>query len=425
MRKIFSLITALCLTFPLYAQDIIVPGVPVVSVAEAVEIGMALGNNASTDSEYAVEGYVINAGSFSLMHRNQCWYMADDANAESSNFQAYNCYPIDNGDTIKVLNGDKVSVTGKIKKYVKNETVIIEIERGDASFIEKTAGDHTVYTMVGGVTVGRALEIGAELENNGVTVNQYAIRGYISAIDVPFSVEHKNQSFWVTESANSTAASNADGAFYVYRGKPETGEALPVGTKVEFVTTIKKYVPAGGGDPVIENADQNIMIYVLTEGPQDNADVVFTSTDFYGQGTQATEDTPGSAVSATKEGVTFSCNNAYGDQYAVRCYATGLVSITSTTEQIGKLVFEFVSANNKYYTGGLENEIVVNDMEWSQTLVSQARMSTVKVFFGEFENPEGIESVTLTDQAQKILHDGQLYIIRDGMLFTVQGTRIR
>ena len=68
MRKFFSLFTALCLTLTLSAQDIIVPGVPVVSVAEAVEIGMALGNNASTDSEYAVEGYVINAGSFSVMY---------------------------------------------------------------------------------------------------------------------------------------------------------------------------------------------------------------------------------------------------------------------------------------------------------------------------------------------------------------------
>ena len=423
MRKFFSLFTAFCLTLTLSAQDII-PGIPIVSVAEAVAIGMELGDNTSTESEYAVEGYVINAGSFSLMHRNQCWYMADDANAESSDFQAYNCYPIDNGDTLKVLNGDKVSVTGKIKKYVKNETVIIEIERGEAVFIEKTDGDHTVYEMVGGVTVGRALEIGATLDDNAVSVNQYAIRGYISAIDIPFSVEHKNQSFWVTESANSTAASNAEGAFYVYRGKPENGEALAVGTKVEFVTAIKKFVK-NGGEPVIENADQNITIYVLTEGPQDSADVVFTSADFYGQGTQATEDTPGSAVSATKEGVTFSCNNAYGDQYAVRCYATGVVSITSTTEQIGKIVFEFVSANNKYYTGGLDNEIIVNGMEWNQTLVSQARMNTVKVFFGEFENPEGIESVTLTDKAQKILRDGQLYIIRDGMLFTIQGMRIR
>ena len=197
-------------------------------------------------------------------------------------------------DTIRVLNGDKVTLVGKIKKYVNTKTqqTIIEIERGNASFIEKTDGDHTVYSMVAGVTVGRALEIGAALEDGGTTINQYAIRGYISAIDIPFSAEHKNQSFWVTESDNSTAASNADGAFYVYRGKPETGEALEVGTKVEFVTTIMKYVKSGQ-EPVIENADQNIEIRVLTEAPEDAADVVFTSADFFGQGTMATEETPG------------------------------------------------------------------------------------------------------------------------------------
>lgn len=419
MKKLFSFIITAALSFSVYALE-----PPIVNVAQAVEIGMGLEAGASTDVEYEVNGYVINAGSFSLMYMNQCWYMADDATATTSDFQAYNCYPIDNGDTIRVLNGDKVTLVGKIKKYVNTKTqqTIIEIERGNASFIEKTDGDHTVYSMVAGVTVGRALEIGAALEDGGTTINQYAIRGYISAIDIPFSAEHKNQSFWVTESDNSTAASNADGAFYVYRGKPETGEALEVGTKVEFVTTIKKYVKSGQ-EPVIENADQNIEIRVLTEAPEDAADVVFTSADFFGQGTMATEETPGSAVSATKDGVTFSCNNAYGDQYSVRCYTEGVVTISSFAEPIGKLVFEFVSANGKYYTGGLENEIIVNAQEWTNTMASQARMSKIKVYFKE--NNEGLENVVLADKTQKVLIDGMIYIIRDNKLYTIQGIRVR
>ena len=420
MKKLFSFIITAALSLSVYALQ-----PPVVNVAQAVEIGMGLEAGASTDVAYEVTGYVINAGSFSLMHMNQCWYMADDATATTSDFQAYNCYPIDNGDTIRVLNGDKVTVFGKIKKYVNTKTqqTIIEIERGDASFVEKTDGDHTVYSMVAGVTVGRALEIGAALEENGTTINQYAIRGYISAIDIPFSAQHMNQSFWVTESDNSTAASNADGAFYVYRGKPETGEALEVGTKVEFVTTIKKYVPQGGGDPVIENADQNIEIRVLTEAPEDTANVVFTSADFFGQGQQATEETAGGNVTATKDGVTFTCNNAYGDQYSVRCYAEGVVTISSETEMIEKLHFEFVSAYGKYYTGGLENEIIVNAQEWTNTMVSQARMSKIKVFFKE--NNEGLENVVLTDKTQKVLIDGMIYIIRDNKLYTIQGIRVR
>ena len=422
MKKIFSFL-AICF----FSVSVFALSAPAVNVAEAIEIGMALEAGATTDVVYEVTGYVINAESFSLMYHNQTWSMADDANAASSDFKAYHCFPIDNGDTIKVLNGDKVTVVGKLKKYVNNNTqkTLIEIEQGDASFVEKTDVDHTVYEMTAGVTVGRALQIGAALGDNETTVNQYVIRGYVSAIATPFSSQHKNESFWVTESDNSTAASNDEGAFYVYRGKPETGEELVVGTQVEFVTTIKKYVPEQG-DPVIENADQNIVIRVLVEAPEDSADVIFKGEDFYGLGQMATEETPGGTVSVTKNGVTFLCNNAYGDQYGVRCYAGGEVTISSDTKAIEKLVFEFSSANGKYYNGGLENEIEVNAAQWTNTMASQARMNKIKVFLKETEEPnEGIENVILTEQVQKVVVEGVLYIVRDGKMYNLQGMQVR
>ena len=39
--------------------------------------------------------------------------------------------------------------------------------------------------------------------------------------------------------------------------------------------------------------------------------------------------------------------------------------------------------------------------------------------------PEGIENVTLTEKAQKVVIDGVLYIIRDNKLYNVQGTQVR
>ena len=239
--------------------------------------------------------------------------------------------------------------------------------------------------------------------------------------------------------------------------------------------------------------------------------------------------------------MTFTCDNAYGDgQYGVRCYQGANVSITSAEQQIGKIVFEFATVNGKYYNGGLDEEIVVNGMEWSATgLASQARMNKIKIYFGEYEQPvvdtltaaealaaaqalevgatqkvvckayianvktpyneeygnitvfltddptstygdiqayrakcsaedgaaiaehdlvliegnvthtqneagtkdyyevasgaqlkllqkaEGIENITLTEKAQKVVVDGVMYIIRDNKLFTVQGTEVR
>ncbi len=365
------------------------------TVAEAIALGMALDSMGVSEEIYAIEGYVINPGAFSLLYKNQSWYMADDATAAASDFQAYNCFPIQNNDTLKVLAGDKVQLVGKLKKYYNKNAAqyIIEVEKGNASFISMAEGDHTVVVTTEEITVAQALEIGNALAAGGVTEKQYKIRGYVSAINVKasdaYSDQYKNQSFYVADDATSTAASNADGAFYVYRGKPETEAEIPVGTLVEFTCTIKKYVPAQG-DPVIENADQNIVITILSDVPVDDADVVFDKDDFAGQGQAATQTTPGGAVSATKSGVTFTCDNAYGDgQYGVRCYQGGNITISSTEQQIGKIVFEFATVSGKYYNGGLDEEIVVNGMEWSATgLASQARMNKIKIYFGEYEKEE-------------------------------------
>lgn len=108
-------------------------------------------------------------------------------------------------------------------------------------------------------------------------------------------------------------------------------------------------------------------------------DVVISGADFAGQGTSST----GSEVSATVGGVTFTCDKGYSDDAhsTLRCYKNGVITITSETEQIGKLVFQFYSS----YTGDLNTEVAVNAKEWSYTLTSQARIEQVAIYFGSVE----------------------------------------
>ena len=108
-------------------------------------------------------------------------------------------------------------------------------------------------------------------------------------------------------------------------------------------------------------------------------DVVISGADFAGQGTSNT----GSPVSATVGGVTFACDKGYSDDAhsTLRCYKNGVITITSETEQIGKLVFQFYSS----YTGDLNTEVAVNAKEWTYTLTSQARIEQVSIYFGEVE----------------------------------------
>lgn len=109
------------------------------------------------------------------------------------------------------------------------------------------------------------------------------------------------------------------------------------------------------------------------------ADAVFTGEDFLGQGTSGT----GSAVTATKNGVTFSCDKGYSDDAnkTLRCYKNGVITITSETEQIGMLKFKFYSI----YTGDLANEVVVNTKSWTYTLTNQARIEKLEIYFGTYD----------------------------------------
>ncbi len=70
----------------------------------------------------------------------------------------------------------------------------------------------------------------------------------------------------------------------------------------------------------------------------------FTPSNFTGQGTSGT----GSAISATVDGVTFSCDKGYGAAQ-IRCYSGSKITISSTNT-ITAIFFTFSDSR----TGGLE-----------------------------------------------------------------------
>ena len=229
----------------------------ILSIAEAVQIGMALDSMATSAETYTIEGYVINAGAFSSQFKNQNWYMADDPNATSSDFYAYRCYPIDGTDTVEVHNGAKVRMTGKLQKYYDRTKSVYVVE------MKTTPATILVKSQIDTITVAQALEIGVTLAENASTAKQYVIRGYVTSITTPFDEQYGNQTFYIADDINSTADSYATGGFQVYRGKPVTGKAIAVGALVELTTAIKNYRGI-----IIESAETNVPVTVLEEGPE-------------------------------------------------------------------------------------------------------------------------------------------------------------
>ena len=99
----------------------------------------------------------------------------------------------------------------------------------------------------------------------------------------------------------------------------------------------------------------------------------FVPTDFSGQGTSGS----GSAISATKSGVTFACDKGYGTTQ-IRCYSGGKITISSS-ENITSIAFTFSGT----YTGGLEASYTdLSTASWEKTLSSQARIMECTVTYG-------------------------------------------
>jgi hypothetical protein len=211
--------------------------------------------NAETVGLYIVTGYVTETNG-TVSRGQQCFWM-DDVKGEAKTLQGYWCNIPEGEDALTV--GDKITLTGHILNY--NGTP--EIKNGDVAILERSG---VVPADPIEVSVAEALAIGETLEAGQVTTDKYIITGYVSVVtgkETDFDT-YGNQTYWITDEKGSTAASNEEGAFYIYRGAAD--EAVQAGYKVQIVTPIKNY-----NGTVIES-DSNMPVVILEKGgavPQD------------------------------------------------------------------------------------------------------------------------------------------------------------
>ena len=335
--------------------------IEVSNCATAAQAALSVsGNNVEYNdgAEYTVTGYVTSIQT-PWANGIMTFWMADAADGGNV-LEAYKCAIANQTDAPNV--GDKVSVTGKLTKYnttpefAQGCTCAI-VQRSDApqNLGKKTIAEFLALKNAKDTCILRGAIANIKMDNSDpMLYNKY---GNFDLVD-------------------------ATGTVYIYGLLTPDGQAQQfreMGLNAGDSITVKAIYTEYQGNPQVANA------ILVEEGVVEDADVVFTSADFNGQGTSST----GSEVTATKNGVTFTCNKAYGDgQYGVRCYKNSNVSIISESEQIGKIVFEFATVSGTYYNGGLPDEIVVNGMEWSaEGLSSQARMNKIMIYFGEAEGP--------------------------------------
>ncbi len=203
-----------------------------ITVAQAIELVSAMGDGKTSTHEFTVEGYVVNAEEFSWAFASQLFFLADDAaNSGSQVFEAYYCYGMENDARIALINGDKVQLTGHLRKYVKDANVTPEISNAPAVVVEKAAGDRPAKPEAQEITVAQALAIGANVADKQTTTEYYSITGYITKFI------GSDGSFWMADAADG--GSDKATAFEVYKGVSEA--VLQVGDKVNIFTRIKNY----------------------------------------------------------------------------------------------------------------------------------------------------------------------------------------
>ncbi len=206
---------------------------------QALEIGKALADNATTDVEYRVVGIVSYANDYNTQYGSQTFSMSSDGSDSKSNFKAYQCNLAAPG----VVVGDSVAVTGKILKYVSGSNTTIEIKQGT---VEILGGDvpPTPPTPAGDViTPEQALEIGKALADNATTDVEYRVVGIVSYAN-DYNTQYGSQTF-----SMSSDGSDSKSNFKAYQCNL-AAPGVVVGDSVAVTGKILKYV--SGSNTTIE-----------------------------------------------------------------------------------------------------------------------------------------------------------------------------
>lgn len=406
MRKFFAFVAAACMAMTMNAE--------VLTVAQAITLGNALEDNAQTDT-VEVQGYAVNVAKYDVGFGNQEFYLADDATSTSKDLMAFRAKPTKNDQPYPVLAGDKVILRSVIKKYVKNEETPAQLELmyPTVNFVEEVPGDRSIGEVTT-ITVTEALTIGSALASGATTDDTYDIVGYISQIDDDsYETSYKNMTFWITDVAGSSAATNADGAFEVYRGKPD--QHLELGDKIQITTKIQKY---SKGD-VIESVS-GATVKFLEKGDAPTPEAINVN--------QAVE-----IALALGDNETTTAN------YAVSGYVAKVYEEFNT--QYNNLSFYMTDDPTSTY-GDLQCRRAKMSAEEGPTLAAGDKVLIVGKLTNNFYNDKNtpqiyqgqatiewksaIENILLNDsKINKVIVDGVMYIVRDGKMFDVRGAQVR
>ena len=219
-----------------------------ITCAEAVELCGKLTDGAQSVETYVITGYITDV--FDKISNNQQSFWLADTKDGGKLVQAFWANLPEGVEKFTV--GSKVTITGKLLKYVKPDgTVITEVKNPTVVIKEQGGGDEP-GTEATKVTCAKAVELCKALADNASSAETYAVTGYIT--DVFGEPSRNQQTFWIADTKDGGKVFNA-----FYANLPEGVEKFVVGSKVTITGKLFKYVKEDGTVTLeMKNADVTI-----------------------------------------------------------------------------------------------------------------------------------------------------------------------
>ncbi len=240
------------------------------TVSEALAFVSSLEAGKTTDDDYCVTGIICAIKyTFNAQYGTATFFISEDGNPESEQFQIYSCYYFENqpwkdGDQ-QIEIGDEVVVKGKMINYNGNtpetaskQAYLASLKKsGPGSRLRPFTADEATDFIMNNLEVGQS------------TDDEYYIAGEIVRIDNPeknlFNAEYGNASFYIADDDDP-----ANTQFYVYRtyylGNRKWVEGdtqIQEGDQVVVCAKLTKYKDNKTGNIIPETVQKATYIYSL------------------------------------------------------------------------------------------------------------------------------------------------------------------
>lgn len=385
MKKLFSLCAAVLAAFSMSAT------VTDMTCAEAYAAALALQSGETGTDTVSIVGYVTNTNG--NVSRGQQTFWMDDQPGTTQTFQSYwGNLPADDLTPLNV--GDKVKIVGFLMNY--NGTTA-EMKNGAVTILERV----TITRDTTEVSICDAIAIGEALNADDVSDDYYIVRGVVTAANA-YNGTYNNQTFdfKCADDNKVLEAYNVSVADTVAVG--DTVEVLGRltnyrGTKIEF---------NGGKATIVGKAVVNTITIDVTN--------------------------------ATYFGLAFERGAQSQSRYVITGYVDSIV--TPYSEQYDNISFFMCDdmANPTYdfeayrVKGGADlhvgDKVIVTGYiqhYYKEATEDQPEIDLVETVAGAtyvLAPADAIENVKTGSDVEKFMIDGQLYIRKNGVVYTVLGS---